>query len=118
MIEIKEEKNKIQMNKLIHIIFFIAFTFTIYSYAQAESKIANKVFGSKDCSKYSTNTFSGLSDYVKCKKGLEPSNEENVFKSLKGKKSKSKEFDPNKPCDEFTTKTLAGLFGKYRCIRQ
>ena len=50
--------------------------------AFAESKIAKKIWGDKDCSKYSTNTFSGLSDYVKCKKGLEPSNEENVFKSL------------------------------------
>ncbi len=83
----------------------------------ADSKIANKVWGDKDCSAYSTKTFSGLSDYVKCKKGIDMDEKESVFKKLKWKK-KISSFDPNKPCDEYSSKTMTGLANKIKCKRQ
>ena len=30
---------------------------------------------------------------------------------------KTKEFDPNKPCDEYSTKTFTGLAAKMKCKR-
>ncbi len=51
------------MKKIIYIIFFISATLSISKISFAESQ---------DCSQYSTKTFSGLSDYVRCKKGLPP----------------------------------------------
>jgi len=101
------------MKKSLQIIFYIILYFSINHIAFAESKIANKIFGSNDCSQYSTKTFSGLSDYVKCKKGLDPNKEKSFFKSLKWKGKK--EFDPNKPCDEYSTKTASGLVAKLKC---
>ena len=103
------------MKKTLQIIFYIILYFSINHIAFAESKVANKIFGSKDCSQYSTKTFSGLSDYVKCKKGLDPSKEKSIFKSLKLKEKK--EFDYNKPCEEYSTKTLTGLAAKLKCKR-
>ena len=53
-----------------------------------EDKLIGKVWGTKDCSQYSTKTLAGLADYKRCKSGLEPSEKEGIFKSLswKGKK--------------------------------
>ena len=50
------------MKKALQIIFYIILYFSINHIAFAESKIANKIFGSKDCSQYSTKTFKGLSE--------------------------------------------------------
>jgi len=105
------------MNKILNFIFFITLSFFIYDVAYADSKLANKVFGDKDCSQYSTKTFSGLSDYVKCKKGIEINKDESVFEKLKWKK-KSSSFDPDKPCDEYSSKTMTGLANKIKCKRQ
>ena len=101
------------MKKAFYIIVFTC-VFGKTNIAVADSKIANKIFGSRDCSQYSTKTFSGLSDYVKCKKGFEP-DEKNFFKSLEWKKGQKK-FDPNKPCDAYTTKTITGLASKIKCL--
>jgi len=103
------------MKKILYTIIFTSIVISTSGIALAESKIANKVFGSKDCSQYSTKTFTGLSDYVRCKKGLEPT-EKNFFKSLKWKK-REKTFDPNKSCDEYSTKTFTGLAAKMKCLR-
>ena len=79
-----------------------------------ENKIFSKIWGDKDCSQYSTKTFKGLSDYKKCKEGLNPSDDKSIFL---WKKSEKKKFDPNKPCDEYSTKTFSGLAAKLKCKR-
>ena len=80
-----------------------------------EDKIIGKIWGTRDCSQYSTKTFAGLAEYRMCKRGLEPSEKESIFKSLKWKEKRNKEFDPNKPCDEYSTKTFTGLAAKIKC---
>ena len=82
-----------------------------------EDKLIGKVWGTKDCSQYSTKTFSGLAKYKRCKSGLKPSEKESIFKSLKWKGKKNKEFDPNIPCDEYSTKTFTDLAAKIKCKR-
>tara|TARA_B100000686_G_C16415894_1_gene774597 strand:- start:182 stop:505 length:324 start_codon:yes stop_codon:yes gene_type:complete len=101
------------MKKILQILFYIILYLSTNHIVLAESKIANKVFGSIDCSQYSTKTLSGLSDYVKCKKGLDVKKEKSFFKSLKFKEKK--EFDPSKPCEEYSTKTASGLLAKLKC---
>ncbi|MEC9257094.1 MAG: carbon starvation CstA family protein, partial [Candidatus Poribacteria bacterium] len=54
---------------IVAVLSFVGFIVAYHTYGRW---IANKIFGSRDCSQYSTKTFSGLSDYVKCKKGFEP----------------------------------------------
>ena len=118
------------MKKILYITFLISLFLSINNFAYAESKIdkiknkiktaesklIDNVWGSRDCSQYSTKTLSGLADYKKCKQGLEPS-KKSFFKSLKFKGNKSKKFDPNKPCDEYSTKTFTGLAAKIKCKR-
>ena len=82
-----------------------------------EDKLIGKIWGTRDCSQYSTKTFAGLAEYKSCKRGLEPSEKESIFKSLKWKKKRNKEFDPNKPCDEYSTETFTGLAAKIKCKR-
>ena len=120
------------MKKILYILFFI-FVFASVSldniaFAESkldkvknkikasESKLVGKIWGDRDCSQYSTKTFSGLSDFVKCKKGLEPTENKNFFKSLIWKK-KEKEFNFNKPCDEYNSKTISSLAKKVKCKR-
>ena len=94
------------MKKILYIIFFISTALLINETSFAESM---------DCSRYSTKTFAGLSDYVRCKKGLPP--KKNFFKSLKIKKTNPDEATGKKKldCNEYSTKTLAGLMRKIRC---
>jgi len=126
MIKIRKKKRN-KMRKILYILFFLFFVFYNVSFAESkleqiknkikagENKLIGKVWGDRDCSQYSTNTFKGLSDYKKCKKGLDPSEEEKIFL---WKKSKSnKKFDPNKPCHEYDTKTFTGLSAKMKCKR-
>ena len=82
-----------------------------------EDKLIGKIWGTRDCSQYSTKTFAGLTEYRMCKRGLEPSEKESIFKSLKWKEKRNKEFDPNKPCDEYSAKTVTGLAAKIKCKR-
>ena len=108
MIEIKKEKKEKKMDKTIYIIFIIAITLFLGKEVLADTN--------KDCSKYSTKTLSGLNNYVRCKKGLEPL-KNNFFKSLKWKGKNSNNFDSNKPCKDYSTKTLTGLAAKLKCMR-
>jgi len=100
----------------IHIYILILISLTMTETSFAESKIANKIWGDKDCSQYSTKTLKGLGEYSRCKRGLKPSDNKSFleFKWLKGKK---KEFDPNKACEEYSTKTFTGLAAKMKCKR-
>ena len=82
-----------------------------------EDKLIGEIWGAKDCSQYSTKTFTGLVEYKRCKSGLEPSEKESIFKSLKWKEKGNKEFDSNKPCDEYSTKTFTSLAAKIKCKR-
>ena len=93
------------MKKILYIIFFISAFLLINNTSFAESK---------DCSQYSTKTLSGLSDHLRCKKGLPP--KKNFFESLKLKKTNTdKTSEKNLACDDYTTKTIAGLWGKFKC---
>ena len=114
------------MKKIIYIFIFISLLIGNNVFAEGklekiknkikagEYKLVGKVWGDRDCSQYSTKTFKGLSDYKKCKDGIDPSEEKNTFF---WKKKESKKFDPNKPCDEYSTKTFAGLAAKMKCKR-
>ena len=102
------------MIKVIYIIIFLTFGSFAGTLAYAETK--------PDCSQYSTKTFAGLSDKIRCKKGLAP--RENVFGFFKVKSKKTDSATGNtiveekKNCDEYTTKTFAGLFAKMTCKRR
>ena len=108
MIEIKKvKKRKKNMIKNICIIFFLGILAFLTTNVYAETK--------KDCSQYSTKTLAGLSDKMRCKRGLEPI--KNVFKSMSLRKDNT-ETKIKKECHEHTTKTIAGLIGKMRCKRK
>ena len=97
------------MKKIINIIFLLTLITFINPDAMAKTK--------KDCSQYSTKTFAGLAQKMRCKKGLEPQ-KKSFFKSLSWKKGKSKStYIPGKPCIEYSTKTVVGLAAKLRCIK-
>jgi len=126
MIKIRRKKRN-KMKKILYIIFFLTFLMDSVSFAESklnkiknkikgvEDKVIGKVWGDRDCSQYSTKTFKGLSDYNKCKKGLDPTEEKSIF--LWKKSKKNNKFDPNKPCDEYSTKTFTGLAAKMKCKR-
>jgi len=126
MIKIRRKKRN-KMKKILYIIFFLTFLIDSVSFAESklnkiknkikgvEDKVIGKVWGDRDCSQYSTKTFKGLSDYNKCKKGLDPTEEKSIF--LWKKSKKNNKFDPNKPCDEYSTKTFTGLAAKMKCKR-
>ena len=111
------------MKKILYILFFILLSVSIdnIAYAEtkldkiknkikaAESKVVGKIWGTKDCSQYSTKTLAGLGKYKRCKSGLK--------QSKKKSWRKKKEFDPNKPCDEYSTKTFTSLAAKMKCKR-
>ena len=115
------------MKKIFYILFFLSFVFGNASFAESklekiknkikssEDNLIGKVWGDKDCSLYSTKTFKGLSDYNKCKKGIDPTEENSIF--LWKKSKKDKKFDPNKPCDEYSTKSFTSLAAKIKCKR-
>ena len=69
----------------------------------------------KDCSQHSSKTFAGLSDKLRCKKGLKP--RENIFKVLRLKKEKNDDTTviEVKSCDDYTTKTFVGLAKRMKC---
>ena len=111
------------MKKILYILFFISVFVSLDNIAFAESKLdkiknkikaveskaVGKLWGTRDCSQYSTKTLAGLAKYKRCKSGLK----------LTEKKSwkKTKAFDPNRPCNEYSTKTFTGLAAKMKCKR-
>ena len=115
------------MKKILYLLFFLSLSIDSIAFAESklekiknkiksgENKLIGKIWGDKDCSQYSTKTFKGLSDYKKCKNGLDPSEENSIF--LWKRSKKDKKFDPNKPCDEYSTKTFTGLAAKMKCKR-
>jgi len=126
MIKIRRKKRN-KMKKILYIIFFLTFFIDSVSYGESklekiknkikssEDKLIGKVWGDKDCSQYSTKTFKGLSNYNKCKKGIDPNEEKSIF--LLKKSKKNEKFDPDKPCDEYSTKSFTGLAAKMKCKR-
>ena len=115
------------MKKFLYILFFLFLTDVSFAESKiekiknkikaGEDKLVGKVWGTKDCSQYSTKTLAGLADYKRCKSGLDPSEKKGIFKSLTLKGRKKKEFDPNKPCEEYSSKTITGLAAKIKCKR-
>ena len=111
------------MKRILYILFFIFVSVSIDNIAFAESKLdkiknkikafeskaVGKIWGTKDCSQYSTKTLAGLAKYKRCKSGLKPIEK----KSWR----KTKVFDQNKPCNEYSTKTFTGLAAKMKCKR-
>ena len=102
------------MTKIFNIIIFLTIIILFNSNAFGEAKL--------DCSQYTTKTWSGLMDKMRCKKGLPPK-EKKVIKKfsdlnpLKSKSTNSEESIQKRKleCDEYSTKTLTGLLGKIRC---
>ena len=103
------------MKKILYLIFFVTMFLSINKFAYA-GYLSDKVWGTKECSKYSTKTLSGLNDYVRCKKGLKPE-DKSIFKSLKWKKNNEEEFDSSIPCDQYSSKTFTALAKKMKCNR-
>tara|TARA_Y100000590_G_scaffold319714_1_gene361796 strand:- start:1319 stop:1636 length:318 start_codon:yes stop_codon:yes gene_type:complete len=99
-----------------HNIIILLFLFTFANNINAEET-------KRDCSQYSTKTFSGLTQKMRCKKGLPPL-KKSFFKSLEYNewketwKKKNNYYVPGKPCNEYSTKTLAGLRAKIKCKRE
>ena len=102
------------MNK-IKIIIFVLVVMFLSNNSFAETK--------QDCSQYSTKTWTGLSDKMKCKRG-EPVAERKKAKKFsdlnpfKSKKSKKKEPKVITSCDDYSTKNLAGLLKKIKCKKE
>ena len=113
------------MKKILYILLFLFITDISFAESKldkiknkikaGEDKLIGKIWGSNDCSQYSTKTLSGLAEYRRCKNGLEVSEKEGFFKSFSWKGKKKKEFDPNKSCDEYSSKTFTGLVAKIKC---
>lgn len=103
------------IKKIIITTIFVSTFFMFSSVSFSETK--------EDCSQYSTKTISGLSKKMRCKRGLPPI--KNFFSKLKwkgyGASSDIKaEHDATKKklaCEDYTSKTIAGLIGKLRCAR-
>ena len=99
------------MNKIKIIIFVLVAMF-----------LSNNSFAAtkQDCSQYSTKTWTGLMDKMKCKRG-EPVAERKKAKKFsdlnpfKSKKSKKKEPKVITSCDDHSTKNLVGLIKKIKC---
>ncbi len=122
MIEIKKEKKEKQMIKILNIIIFLIVITFINSNTVAETK--------PDCSQYSTKTYLGLLDNIRCKKGLpvEVRKKPKKFSDLnplKPKDESGKVIENDKlTCHEYSTKTytstktLTGLITKLRCEKK
>ena len=103
------------MIRILNIIIF--FTVIILFNSNAISEIK------PDCSQYSSKTYVGLLDKMRCKEGLpvkvrkSPKKFSDInFLNLRPK-DEFGEVIPKKKlsCDEYTTKTLTGLIGKMKC---
>jgi len=98
------------MNK-IKIIIFVLVAMFLSNNSFAETK--------QECLQYSTKTWTGLMDRIKCNRG-EPVAERKKAKKfsdlnpLKPKKSK-KEPKVITGCDDYSTKNFVGLFKKIKC---
>tara|TARA_B100001167_G_C16569822_1_gene211954 strand:+ start:199 stop:522 length:324 start_codon:yes stop_codon:yes gene_type:complete len=103
------------MIRSLNIIIFSAVLILFNSNAIGETK--------PDCSQYSTKTYVGLLDKMRCKKGLPVKVRQRPKKfsdiNFLGLRPKDEFGDtiPKKElsCDEYTTKTLTGLIGKMKC---
>ena len=103
------------MIKILNIIIFSTVLILFNSNAIGETK--------PDCSQYSTDTYVGLMDKMRCKKGLPVKVRESHKKfsdiNFLGLRPKDEfgEIIPKKKlsCDEYTAKTLTGLIGKMKC---
>ena len=100
--------------KIFNIIIFLTVIILFNSNAFGKAKL--------DCSQYTTKTWSGLMDTMRCKKGLPPKEKKVIkkFGDLNPFKSKSTNFEESiekgkLECHEYSTKTLTGLIGKIRC---
>ena len=102
------------MMKIFNLIIFSTVVILFNSNAFGDTKL--------DCSQYSSKTWSGLMDKMRCKKGLPPKEKKVIkkFGDLNPFKSKSTNSEENiqkskLECHEYSTKTLIGLIGKIRC---
>ncbi len=102
------------MMKIFNLIIFSTVVILFNSNAFGDTKL--------DCSQYSSKTWSGLMDKMRCKKGLPPK-EKKVIKKFgdlnpfKPKSTNSEESIQKRKleCHEYSTKTLVDLVGKIKC---
>ena len=116
MIETKKEKKESKMIKIFYIITFL----TIFTFFNTNSFAETK----PDCSKYSTKTYLGLLDKIRCKKGL-PVKERikpKKFGDLNPLNLKDKSgkiiLKEAIPCHELTTKNFVDLIAKLKCEKK
>ena len=116
MIETKKEEKESEMIK----IFFITTFLMILTFFNTNSFAEIK----HDCSKYSTKTYLGLLDKIRCKKGL-PVKERNKPKKFsdlnpfKARDESGKIIQKKvKPCNELTTKHFVDLIAKLKCEKK
>lgn len=104
------------MIKILNILFFLICFSLLSTKVYSQSK--------PDCSQYSTKTWTGLIDNMRCKRGEEVKERRkmglpkklgdlNPFKSKNIKNDTVQKEKVN--CDDYTTKTVFGLFGKLKC---
>ena len=116
MIEIKKEKRESKMIKIFYIISFLMIS-TFFN--------TNSFAGTKpDCSKYSTKTYLGLLDKIRCQKGLPV--EERIKPKKFGDLNPFKPRDESGkiiqkkviPCHEISTKNFVDLIAKLKCEKK
>ena len=116
MIEIKKGKKESKMIKIFYLMSFLM----IFIFFNTNSFAGTK----PDCSKYSTKTYLGLLDKMRCKKGLP------VKERIKPKKfsdlnpfklrDESEKIIQKKviPCHELSTKNFMDLIAKLKCEKK
>tara|TARA_B110000014_G_C19961295_1_gene497522 strand:+ start:185 stop:505 length:321 start_codon:yes stop_codon:yes gene_type:complete len=97
------------------VIFLITLTFFSFN-ATAETKL--------DCSMYSTKTFTGLLDKMKCKKGIKPEERKKSGTFSELNPFQPRDADGNiipkkvKSCEELTTKNFKDMVAKFKCEKK
>ena len=116
MIETKKERRESKMIKISYIITF----FVVLTFFNTNTFAATKL----DCSKYSTKTYLGLLDKMRCKKGL-PVKERikpKKFSDLNPLKPRDKTgkiiSKKTIPCHELSTKNFVDLIAKLKCEKK
>ena len=116
MIETKKEKKESKMIKIFYITTFLM----IFTFFNTNSFAETK----PDCSKYSTKTYLGLLDKIRCKKGLpvEERIKPKKFSDLNPFRSRdeSGKIITKKvvSCHELSTKNLVDLIHKLKCKKK
>tara|TARA_B110000438_G_scaffold167090_1_gene159796 strand:+ start:236 stop:559 length:324 start_codon:yes stop_codon:yes gene_type:complete len=102
--------------KLTKIVIFLIILTPFNSYAKAETNL--------DCSKYSTKSFTGLINNIKCKRGIKLKDKEKITKFGELNLLKPRDEDGNvipkikKTCAELTSNNFKDMLAKFKCDKK